>query len=152
MYPADEDKTEDNMERTEAHDFYLLKAKRKLSLKSGFYSNVLTTKETASYLCLDTFWMHDDFIGYISPSFTGLSIKLDYTGVSLITEQADAEKLVRICEGWIMVIQEMAETVLISAWDTEFQRQDLLSWMEQLKSMAEQMRTHEDYVILYFGI
>lgn len=141
------------MEREEAHDFYLLRIKKEADLlKEQYYRNLLYKKETDQYVLLDNCYFHSDFIEYLYPSLTGLSTKLHCDGVSLIKDKADAEKLIRICTGWIMVISEMAEYVLLSDWETKFKRVDLLHSMKKLKHMSEQMKAHDDYNIFYWGI
>lgn len=141
------------MERTEAHDFFLLKEKKHLDVrKSNFFLELWSAEETSEYLQIAEFWMHDDFVRYIWPSLTGLSVKLDDTGPTIIRSKADAEKLIKICTGWVIIIQEMTEIIAISEWETKFQREELLQWVNDLKDMAEQMNQHEDYVICYCGI
>ena len=143
------------MEREMAHDFYLLKAKKELDInKEPFYLEVWDKKETDQYIRLADCWFHHEFMEYIFFSFTGLSVKLDLFGVSLIKEKSDAIKLRKVCAGWITVISEVSESILIGEgeWEVKFKREDLLQSMKALKDMAEQMVEHDDYVILYGGI
>lgn len=141
------------MERTEAHDFYLLKLKKKLEMKEyDLGMDVLEKEETDQYRRIGQCWMPDDLIQYIAPSFSGLSKKLDWYGINLITKKEDAEKLLNVCDGWIKIFREIDEYVRLSEWETKFQKKDLLEFMTGLRELAQGMVQDRTCVICYLGI
>ncbi len=142
------------MKRIEPHDFYLLKVKRNLAPKNWtrIGLDVLDKVETDLYKRIAYCWIPDDLMECMAPSFSELSIKVDYYGINLITKKEDAKKIQNACEKWIKILQSADEYVELSDWKEKYPKNDLIGLLQELEDMSKEMVQNEERIICYCGI
>ena len=142
------------MKRIEPHDFYLLKLKKNLDPKKWkrIGLDVLDNVETDFYKRIAHCWIPDDLMECMVPSFSELSIKVDYYGINLITKKEDAKKIQKVCEKWIKIFQNADEYVELSDWKEKYLKSDLICLLRELEDMSKELVQKEDRIICYWGI
>lgn len=142
------------MKRIEPHDFYLLKLKKNLDPKKWkrIGLDVLDKVETDQYKCIAHCWIPDDLMECMAPSFSELSLKVDYYGINLIAKKEDAKKIQKVCEKWIKIFQNADEYVELSDWKEKYLKSDLICLLRELEDMSKELVQKEDRIICYCGI
>ncbi|MFR2565198.1 MAG: hypothetical protein ACLS8Q_09835 [Anaerovoracaceae bacterium] len=145
------------MEHSMTHEFFLVKVVEKGALlKDNFCNNVIHGNclgdENKDYIEVSSTWFHNEFMEYIWLSLTDFTVKLNFTGLTVLEKRHDIVKLSRVCRGWILVFKEFPEKFEMGAWDDVFQRGDVIENLKKLESMSKKAIVHPDHIMLYAGI